>query len=81
MESKDLNQLKTDVIRVEIEFERLERKVDGIQNDLTALRRDFEMLRGEVRGVKEDVQALKTEMRAGFDNLERIVLRAIRWEQ
>lgn len=46
-----------------IETERLERKVDAIQKDLTSLRRDFELFRDEVR--------------AGFDRLERIVIKAL----
>ncbi len=74
MESKDLNQLKTDVIRIEIEYERLERKADALQSDLTGLRRDFEPFRNET---SSNFQSLKEEMRAGFDNLEGIVLRAV----
>lgn len=74
MESKDLNQLKTDVIRIEIKYERLERKADALQSDLTDLRRNFEAFRNETRS---NFQSLKEEMRAGFDNLERIVLRAV----
>ena len=99
MESNDVSQLKTDLIRIEVEFERLERKVDGLQNDVTALRWDFDSFRNETRSnfqsirsemqsirsefktemetVKEDVQSLRAEMRAGFDNLERIVLRVL----
>lgn len=66
MESKNFYQLKTDVIGVEIEFERVERKVDGLQNDVSALRRDFKAFRNEnraeFRAVKEDVQTLRAEM-------------------
>lgn len=64
-------------IRIEIEYSLLERKVESLQNDVTAIRRDFEVFRREIASVKEDVQALKTEVRAGFDNIERIILRAL----
>lgn len=87
MQPRDSEQLKVD-----IKFERLDLKSDSLQNDVTGLRRELELFRNETRNqfdairsefrtelqtVKEDIQILRTEIRAGFDNLERIVLRAI----
>lgn len=64
-----------------IEVGRLERKLDTIQNDVTILRQDLGLFRSESHSefkvMKEEILVLKTEMRAGFDRVERVLLNAL----
>lgn len=62
-DANQFNQLKMDTLRIEIEYERLDRKVDKLQNDVTSMRDELHVLRNEVH--------------AGFDSLERIVLKVL----
>ena len=76
-DANQFNQLKMDTLRIEIEYERLDRKVDKLQSDVTSMRDELGELRGEIQGIRGEIQGLRNEMHAGFDRLERIVLKVL----
>lgn len=74
---RELEKLKTDVVRIDIEQETLGRKVDRLQNEVTALRTEVNNFRSEVQNfrseTREQFQMLKSGMHAGFEQMERLL--------